>query len=31
MAITLLQISFQLHEHRGDYWRKKAPVNDFVS
>ena len=25
ISITLLQISFKLHEHRGGYWRKKVP------
>ena len=29
ISITLLQISLELHEHWGGYWRKKAPVNDF--
>ena len=24
-SITLLQISLKLHEHWGDYWRKKLP------
>ena len=25
ISITLLQISLKLHEHWGDYWRKKLP------
>ena len=29
ISITLLQISLKFHEHRGRYWRKKAPLNDF--